>query len=374
MGRFAGAVRASRRVAATLAVLLAVALVLVGVVPPARARAKAVPALAEAIGIDVPRPLAAEVEVTEARLGTAVGDLYAPVRRGRAPGVVLLPGATPAGRRDRRAVAAAQAVARAGRTVFVPDLALYRQDLDPADIEVVRAASAALAERTGRPVVLLGFSYGGGLALLAAAGQPRDGPIVQVAVFGAYFDLTGVIQAVTTGTSVVGDRRIPWQGDPAAGAQFAEVLVRLAPPGQAASLTAALAGQADPDGLAPEARALYDLAVNDDPDRVAALVARLHDDARAVVDGFSPSAVSDRVVVDVVALHSTDDPAVPWAEALRLQAALPRARVVLVDLFRHVDLIGERDLADWLRATPDLWRTARFGGWVLGAQEPWWPR
>jgi pimeloyl-ACP methyl ester carboxylesterase len=360
------------RLAAVVAMMLAVAIVVVAAVPALRARAKAVTVLADATGLQLPRPLAYTVERQDAVVGPARGHLYVPVVRGR-PALVLVPGATRAGLEDRRAVDAATALARAGRTVFVPDLALYRWELERGDIASVRGAADALAEATGGPVVLFGFSYGGALALLAAAGLPRDGPVAQVAVFGAYADLVGVVQAVTTGVSVVDGERFDWRGDPQARQILTGVVARLAPPHERETLVAAVRGELDPDDLGPEARALHDLVTNEDPDRTRELAGRTAPQVRRLLRRFSPSEVADRIHVPVIALHSLDDPAVPQAETVRLAAALPQTRVVTVELFRHVDLIGERGLVGWIRALPDLARVARFGGWLLAVQEPWVP-
>jgi pimeloyl-ACP methyl ester carboxylesterase len=59
--------------------------------------------------------------------------------------------------------------------------------------------------------VLVGTSFGGSLGMLAAADERLDGRVALVASFGAYADLLGVLQAATTGHSLVGDRLIAWE-------------------------------------------------------------------------------------------------------------------------------------------------------------------
>lgn len=340
---------------------------LVAAVPHLRAHAKAVPVLAEATGMPAPRPLAADVEAATTSLDGVAGWLAAPAWE--APPVLLVPGATPDGLADQRVRAVATAIARSGRTVFAPDLALYEWRLDAGDVDRIVHAARALQARTGQPVVMLGFSYGGSFALLAAA--RLSGTVERVATFGAYGDLAGVIQAATTGVAVVGDRRWAWEPDEMVD-DVIEVFVReLAGDGVAAAVTAALDQRRDPDHLGAGARALYDLVDNDDPDRTAALVAALPSEIQQQLERFSPVTVADDIAMPVQVLHSTDDPAVPYPEALRLAEALPDARRSTVTLFSHVD--PSRDDASWWQGIVDMTIAARFLGSALAPGEPWVP-
>lgn len=347
--------------------VLVLAVVLAAISPPVTARVKAVAVTADVAGVVLPRPFAADVTRTETRVGGVLGDLYA--AEDSAPAMVLLPGATPAGRDDTRAVSVARTIARSGRTVFVPELALYDRQIDPDDLDrIVRAALGVARHPLGQgPVSIVGFSYGGSYGLVAAADPRLDGRLAQVATFGAYWDLRGVIQAATTGTSIVGNRRLEWNGDPAARDLLTEHALQLAPRAERGALAAALAGDGDPSLLGSESRALHDLLTNDDPARSGALAARLGPEARATLRRFSPSAVAGDIDAPLVALHAVDDPAVPAAEALRLRRQRPDARVLTVELFTHVDFAG----GSLAQSVPDLWRTWRFTAEVLAAQERW---
>jgi dipeptidyl aminopeptidase/acylaminoacyl peptidase len=108
--------------------------------------------------------------------------------------------------------------------------------------------------------------------------------------------------------------------------------------------------------------------VNEDPARTFDLAARLPAGARDLLAQFSPSSVADRIDVPVVAMHSTDDPAVPFGEALRLERGIPSTRLVDVEVFRHVDFSAASPSA-WLQAADDLWNAWRFTSWLLAAQE-----
>jgi pimeloyl-ACP methyl ester carboxylesterase len=178
----------------------------------------------------------------------------------------------------------------------------------------------------------------------------------------------GVIQAVTTGTSIVGGEAVPWEGHPMAREILEGAAVELAPAGERSRLRAALDGGGDPGALPPDARAIHDLLANRDPALVEELAARLAPDARATLEGFSPSSVAGAIDVPVVALHSTDDPAVPYGEALRLAGGLSDARLITVRSFRHVDFRAEGP-GGWGSALADLWDAWRFASFVLDPGE-----
>jgi pimeloyl-ACP methyl ester carboxylesterase len=348
-----------RVVVLTVVVGLAV-LVLAG---PVASRTVALVTVAEGLGFDPPRPLAPEVTREVVDLGGVEADAYLP--RGAElrdqPAIVLVPGATPDGREDRRVVEIAAAFARAGRTVVVPELEVYGEDLVAGDVDRLVEVAAALAAE-GEPVVLAGLSFGGSLSLLAA-GDPRSaGSIGLVATFGAYADLAGVIQAATTGTSLVDGERFAWEPDPRAREVVEDQLLDLLPEEAARQVRQALEGGADPATLPAELEAVHELLTTDDPQRVMVLL----DEA--------PTAVQDRIVevspvravpdlpVPLVALHAVDDPVIPYGELRRLERAYPDTDAITLATFDHVGPGGDES---WWVTVRDLWRTSRFVDRVL---------
>lgn len=347
---------------------LALAIAGLGLLPPVQARAKALAVLAEAIGLQVPRPFAPPVARVEISLDGVTGDLYYPGER--VPAIVLIPGAVEEGKDDPRVVRSARAIARAERAVFVVELELAKRRFVESDIDRIVRAARALSEHplTSGPVTILGFSFGGSFGLVAAADPRLDGRLAQVAVFGAYFDMIGVIQAVTTGVSLVNGRRISWKPHPLASQILEDVVLRLAPPAGRAKLASALDGSITPDELPPPLRGFYDLLHNRDPERTYGLAARLPGPALEILARFSPSSVAADIATPVIVMHSVDDPAVPYGEALRIVEALPGTNLATVSLFRHVDF-EPGSASDWFRAAGDLWRAWGFAGRLLGAQE-----
>jgi fermentation-respiration switch protein FrsA (DUF1100 family) len=347
---------------------LALVMAGLGMLPPVQARAKALGVLVEAIGFNVPRPFAAPVARVEVSLDGVAGDLYYPGEP--APAIVLIPGAVEEGMDDPRVVRTARALARAERAVFVVDLELAERRFVEEDIDRIVRAARALGSHPlmNGSVSILGFSFGGSFGLIAAADPRLDGRLEDVAVFGAYFDLVGMIQAVTTGVSLVDGRRVPWEPHPLAAEILEDVALRLVPAEGRDALAAALGGSLAPDRLPPPLRSVYELLRNDDPERTFELAASLPGEARAALERFSPASVADDINAPVIAMHSIDDPAVPYGEALRLVQGLPGTSLTSVSLFRHVDF-EPRSVGDWTRATGDLWSVWRFTGRVLAAQE-----
>ncbi|MNY03703.1 hypothetical protein D3C86_1363350 [compost metagenome] len=102
--------------------------------------------------------------------------------------------------------------------------------------------------------------------------------------------------------------------------------------------------------LAPEGRALYDLLVTADPERVPELLARLPKPVREAMAALDPSqhdlcALEARVNL----LHGKSDTVIPYTESLALAAALPpgRVRVTVVGDLGHVELKGLCLLDAW---------------------------
>lgn len=346
-----------------------VALIAVGFLPPVQARIKGVPVLAESLGFGMPRPFAADVERTEVELDGVTGDLYNPGKP--APGIVLIPGAAPKGRDDPRLIRAAEAIAKAERNVFVPQLELTQRRFVREDIERIVRSTAALAGRqevTGE-VTMIGISYGGSFALIAAADERLEGRLAQIAIFGAYFDLVGVVQAVTTGVSLVDGERFPFDADPRARDVLNQVSTRLVPERARPVLRAALNGEIDRSELPEEVRVVYDFLTNDDPERTFDLAERLPGRAREIIDGFSPSSIAGQIEAPIVAMHSTDDPVVPYGEAVRLESGVEDVRLFTVSLFRHVDLSEGEFEGGILGAVGDFFTAWRFTSAVLSAQE-----
>ncbi len=324
----------------------------------------------EGLGIAGPRPFAPAVERQPGTLAGISVDRYAPASAddvlvgGARRAILLVPGATPSGRDDRRVVAIAEALARAGRVVVVPELEVYGEDLVPADIDRLVVLIGALAAVHG-PVVIAGVSFGASLGLVAAADPQVAGEVALVATFGGYADLAGVVQAATTGVSLVGDQRIPWDPHPRALDVVREQLLGLLEADDRGQVQAALASRSDPADLPTELRAMHDLLVAEDPTQTMALVERAPPVVRDRIDAVSPARAGADLSVPVVALHAADDPVIPYGELARLDAVIGEVEPLTLVSFDHVGI--EADGHRWWVTVRDLWQTTRFVDRMLRA-------
>ncbi|MDP3968835.1 MAG: hypothetical protein Q8Q02_11190 [Nocardioides sp.] len=357
---------AFRTVVAVGLVVVVVAVAGLSLHPGVRATAKAAFVLDDAVGGPLPRPWGLSVERSEEETGGVVVDHYS--SRAGAPRILLLPGAAPAGRDDERVVSLASSLAAAGREVVVPELSLFSEELDVDDVARVVEVAAGNCRADGG-LVLLGFSYGGALALVAAADERVAGCIDLVATFGAYADLVGVLQAAATGVSVVDDQVYPWDAADQAIVRtvLGDAAMQLVPEEQREPLRRAL-DRREPAGLPATADLVYRMMTADDPMVVADLARRLPPPGKGLVETFSPVDVADEIEADVLAAHAFDDPAVPAAELLRLAGAFPEAKVMTVRSFDHVDLSTDDGLVPLVT---DLLAAGSFMQAVLRAQEHW---
>ncbi len=149
--------------------------------------------------------------------GTMLADLYLP-RDGhdRHAGIVLSHGVAARGKDDPRLVNFADALARAGYAALVPDFVNMRDfRVRPSDIDELVASYEYLESRPdidASRIGLFGFSYAGGLSVLAAS-DPRIADRVRFCfLLGGYYDLVSVV-TYYGGVTVVGDDHLHDDGD-----------------------------------------------------------------------------------------------------------------------------------------------------------------
>jgi dienelactone hydrolase len=113
--------------------------------------------------------------------------------------IVLVPGVHHLGIDEPRLVRFARAVSASGVIVLTPEVgALLDYRIEGASVDEIGEAAHALRVRVGTPVGVMGMSFSGGLALLAA-GDPRFAPDVAfVVAVGAHDDLARVARFFAT--------------------------------------------------------------------------------------------------------------------------------------------------------------------------------
>src|SRR5216683_2285109 len=240
-------------------------------------------------------------------------DLYTRTGLRPAPGLVLVHGVAPEGKNDARLREAAALLARSGFTVAVPTVeGLTALRLRPEDADAVSAGVALLA--ASDPTVASGLS-----AVLALGGYASAVELLRYTLTGAY-----AFGGVTGRAATVLESAI---------AQFARANAEL---------------------LDDAGRRLMD---NRDPAAVDERVRALPQSTRDLLEALSPGRTIGSLRAPLFLIHGRQDPAVPFTESLRLDAAAQAAgrpvRTAIVGAVGHVEADLGAGLLDLLR----LWTT-----------------
>ncbi len=169
--------------------------------PKTRAYLQAIAILEQLNGKPVPqllRPIAAMPVTTKtltipSSAGTVQARLYIPTTAPNAPGLVLIPGIHYLGMDEPRLMAFARTMSACGLLVLTPELPDSRDyRIQPSDVQAIGDSVQWLQNSTGNRVGLMGLSFSGGLALMAAADPPFSNEISFVFSVGAHDDLLRV--------------------------------------------------------------------------------------------------------------------------------------------------------------------------------------
>ncbi|MEO8726624.1 MAG: hypothetical protein ABI383_10945 [Acidobacteriaceae bacterium] len=132
----------------------------------------------------------------------------------RAPVLVLVHGVHYLGMDEPRLEAFARGLAREGLLVITPDVPGMRDyRVSPEEIAVIGDAALAAQRMTGaRQVGLMGLSFSGGLALMAAAEPRYRDAVGYVIAVGAHASLRRVVRSYGTDEAVAVDGSVhPWK-------------------------------------------------------------------------------------------------------------------------------------------------------------------
>ena len=331
-----------------------------------------------------------ETDITfDTPTGVARGRMYDPhVARapGHEAGLVMVHGVHHLGMDEPRLVRFARSIASTGIVVLTPEVReLADYEVDEKSIATIGAAAVALRERLasegpGAPggaaavakVGVMGLSFAGGLALLAA-GDPRyQSSIRYVVSIGAHDDLARVSRFFATGRIEEADGGTitmkPHDYGPLvlvyahAGDFFPEADVSAARRALQKWLwedrDEARALEAN---LSLESKAKLDLLFDGKIDAVAPELLRDVDARASEMKSVSPHGRLSAVHVPVFLLHGASDNVIPATETLWLAKDLPAdtPRTVLVSrLIGHVEIEGTPPLGE-------RWAAVRFMGEVL---------
>jgi fermentation-respiration switch protein FrsA (DUF1100 family) len=291
----------------------------------------------------------------EGRSGSA--DLYLPGEGTPAAAIVLVPGAVPEGKDDKRLVKFAEGLARLQFAVLTPELSDYRE-LEIRTRQVTEVADAfrylvtqphlSPGGRTG----IGAFSFGAGTAILAALEEDLRERVRFIFAVGAYHDLRRTIRYFTTGYFEAEGTAQYLEPSEYARLVFAyTALDHVNDLNDRATLEAMLDAKVESasadisalaSGLGREGQSVYRLLTNTDPDLAYELIDSLPQETRALIDALTLADKGLRgLPARLILVHGKNDPLIPYSETIALsQAVAPsRARVFLIErLLAHVDL------------------------------------
>jgi dienelactone hydrolase len=286
--------------------------------------------------------------------------------------MVLVLGVNNVGRNHPVVERVADALARTGVAVLVPDSrVLLEGRLEAGEVDGVVSAFELLASRSEvdpQRVGVVGFSIGGSLALLAAA-DPRIADRVRfVNAFGAFGDASTYLASVAAHAYRDADGiDVPWTPSPLAREIYLRfVLDQVADVGDRAALDRALGSAVGAAARPPRdptlrasletglARTIHDLLTARSLADAERAIDALPPASRSFLDAISPARHVDGLRAGVYLMHDTEDHHVPFVESRALASVLDEAGVLRSHtefrLFDHV----QPDDVDVIAAAPEL--------------------
>ena len=313
-------------------------------------------------------------------MGTEVvrGRLYLPERHPDAPGLIVLHGVHHLGIEEPRMVNFAAAMAGCGLRVFTPELPGikdYHVDLD--SVGVIGESAKWFAGRTGEPVGVLGLSFSGGLALVAAANPAYRKDFKFVLAVGSQDEMAHVANYYLTGQEMRPDGTMELLKPHEYGPLVLEYehLEDFVPAEDEAAIRPVLREHLYEDKGAQE---LAEAKLNP---QEKAEAAELMDSNSAVtkaklaasdakhakeMEELSPHGMLRTMTTPVYLLHGKADNIIPSAETLWIASELPRKTLkeaLISPVLSHVNL-DEAKPRVW-----DQWQLVHFFALVMHAAE-----
>ncbi len=294
-------------------------------------------------------PVATKTLTIPSSTGLVQARLYTPTPAPNAPGLVLIPGIHYLGMDEPRLAAFARSMASCGLRVLTPELPDSRDyRIQPSDVQAIGDSVQWLQNATGRPVGLMGLSFSGGLALMAAAEPPFSNEISFVFSVGAHDDLYRIATFYVTDADPLPDGDIERATPNNYGPWILEYehLEDFLPQADVATIRPVLRARLY-ENSALEKKLLAKLT-NAQKAEYARIIDTLHQDIAlftsnkkhaAEMAAVSPDGHLAGLHVPVYLLHGRGDTLIPFAEAEWLAQDLPHGTVkelLVSPLIAHV--------------------------------------
>ena len=311
------------------------------------------------------------IDETSFMLDTPTGPtrakIYSPHGSSHLPGIVIVPGVHHLGVDEPRLQRFARAVAASGITVMTPECKeLIDYQIQASSIRTIGAAADELAKRVGRERVgVMGMSFAGGLALLAAANDDSKKSIGFVVAVGAHDDIRHVArffaknEAIEPNGNIVHMKAHPYgimvlayehvddfftkEDAPIAHDAMREWLWEEKGPARELEKKMSLAGQAKFDLLAEPPPVDAKSGVFPEHPLSAEILGGLELYGPAL-DAVSPHGHLASIHVPVYLVHGEGDDVIPMTETEWLAQEIPREdlrEALISPALQHVELQGE---------------------------------
>ena len=287
-----------------------------------------------------------------------IADVYRPAsgsRRSHRPGIVLNHGVAAGGMNDLRLTNFADALARAGYVALVPEFINLKEfRVRPSDVDEM-VGSYEYLERlpdvNPDRVGFFGFSYAGGLAVLAANDPCISERVRFCFLLGTYYDLRSIVTYATTGYYLEDGEWVYMKPRHTGKWAVLRNSLRLVGDDTDRRLLARIANSkleddtcdvsASADSLGEEGALLYELMMNGDPDAAAGIIDRLSPRILGYFDELSMPGNMENVTARLIIVHGRDDNLMPYTESILLAENAPPkaiAELRILESIQHVDL------------------------------------
>jgi hypothetical protein len=287
-------------------------------------------------------------------------------------GIVLVHGFSPTGDRYDTLIQAANNLASSGFVVLTPTIPpLTHYLIDREGMQMIGESAVWLSKETGSPVTVLGISFSGGLAMVAAVQPQYRSGFRQVISLSSYDDLRRISYFYVTGVEPEpggGTIRVPYTNPFAVDITALQFVRQFVPPEDVVPVSAAIEDAirrmqnpnvrdvSAPVVLSPRQRQEVDEILAGGQAIRSKLLGALKQPNRDL-EQLSPHVNMASLTVPLTVLSGFDDPAIPSAESNWLEADVPAGRLCRVyfsPLIHHVTLssptreTGVRRLRRWM--------------------------
>ena len=309
------------------------------------------------MGDVVTTPVTVEEVTLEVESGKLRGRLYLPKGKPNAPALIVLHGVHHLGIDEPRLRSFAAAMASCGIRVLTPELPDIKDyHVDSTSMKTIGESAHWFAQRTGGPVGVMGLSFSGGLALVAAADPLYHPDFKFVFAVGSQDSMGRVAQYYRTGEDVRPNGTIELLPAHEYGPLVLEYqyLEDFVPKQDVPAVRAVLRAHLYEDKAAETAAT----AILNDSQKHAALelmdanspktrdlIARSNSKHAEELSGISPHAHLRSFTTPVYLLHGEADNIIPSAETLWMASELPSEslQAMLVSpVLSHLDIEGTK--------------------------------